>query len=72
MAAQRSPAEIRDSIESNRQELAISLETLRGEVARVTDWRGQIQRHQREIAIGAAAVGTLMLLRGRRRRKRRR
>jgi hypothetical protein len=70
--AQRSPAEIRDSIESNRQELAVSLETLRGEVARVTDWRGQIQRHQRELAIGAAAVGTLMLLRGRRRRKRRR
>ncbi len=69
---QRSAAEIRDSIESNRQELAVSLETLRGEVARVTDWRGQIQRHQREIAIGAAAVGTLMLLRGRRRRKRRR
>jgi hypothetical protein len=72
MAAQRSPAEIRDSIESNRQELAVSLEALRGEVARITDWRGQIQRHQREIAIGAAAVGTLMLLRGRRRRKRRR
>jgi hypothetical protein len=70
--AQRSPAEIRDSIESNRQELAVSLEQLRGEVARVTDWRGQIQRHQREIAIGAAAVGTLMLLRGRRRRRRRR
>jgi hypothetical protein len=69
--AQRSPAEIRDSIENNRQELAVSLETLRGEVARVTDWRGQIQRHQREIAIGAAAIGTLMLLRGRRRRKRR-
>ncbi len=70
--AQRSPAEIRDSIESNRQELAVSLERLRGEVTRVTDWRGQLQRHQRELAIGAAAVGTLMLLRGRRRRKRRR
>jgi hypothetical protein len=70
--AQRSPAEIRDSIENNRQELALSLETLRGEVARITDWRGQIQRHQREIAIGAAAVGTLMLLRGRRRRRKRR
>jgi hypothetical protein len=70
--AQRSPAEIRDSIENNRQELAVSLEKLRGEVTRITDWRGQIQRHQRELAIGAAAVGTLMLLRGRRRRKRRR
>ncbi len=70
--AQRSPAEIRDSIESNRQELGISLEKLRSEVTRITDWRGQLQSHQRELAIGAAAVGTLMLLRGRRRRKRRR
>lgn len=70
--AQRSPAEIRDSIESNRQELAVSLEHLRGEVTRVTDWRGQIQSHQRELAMGAAAVGVLLLLRGRRRRKRRR
>jgi hypothetical protein len=67
----RSTAEIRSSIETNRQELAVSLDHLRGEVARVTDWRGQIQRHQRELAIGAAAVGVLMVLRGRRRRKRR-
>jgi hypothetical protein len=70
--AQRSPAEIRDSIENNRLQLAVSIENLRGEVTRITDWRGQIQRHQRELAIGAAAVGTLVLLRGRRRRKRRR
>jgi hypothetical protein len=70
--AQRSAAEIRDSIESNRQELAVSLDHLRGEVARVTDWRGQVQRHQRELAMGAAAVGVLMMLRSRRRRKRRR
>ncbi len=69
--AQRSPAEIRDSIENNRQELAVSLEKLRNEVTRITDWRAQLQSHQRELAIGAAAVGTLMLLRGRRRRKRR-
>ncbi|HEY7960717.1 MAG TPA: DUF3618 domain-containing protein [Solirubrobacteraceae bacterium] len=69
--SQRSAAEIRDSMETNRQELAVSLDHLRGEVARVTDWRGQIQRHQRELLIGAAAVGTLMLLRGRRRRRRR-
>jgi hypothetical protein len=70
--SQRSVDEIRNSMESNRQELAVSLDHLRGEVARVTDWRGQIQRHQRELAMGAAAVGTLMLLRSRRRRKRRR
>jgi hypothetical protein len=70
--AQRSAVEIRNSIETNRQELAVSLDHLRGEVARVTDWRGQLQSHQRELAIGAAALGVLMVLRGRRRRKRRR
>jgi hypothetical protein len=70
--AQRTPAEIRSSIEANRQELVVSVDRLRGEVARVTDWRGQLQRHQRELAMGAAAVGVLMVMRGRRRRKRRR
>jgi hypothetical protein len=69
--AQRSAAEIRSSIESNRAELAVSLNRLHGEVARITDWRGQLQRHQREVAIGAAAVVGLLVLGGRRRRKRR-
>jgi hypothetical protein len=68
--AQRTAAEIRDSIESNRAELAVSLGNLHGEVTRLTDWRGQLERHQREIAIGAAVVGVLLL--GRRRRKKRR
>jgi hypothetical protein len=67
---QRSAAEIRDSIESNRTQLAVSLNHLHGEVTRITDWRGQLERHQRELAIGAAVVGVLLL--GRRRRKRRR
>jgi hypothetical protein len=68
--AQRSSAEIRDSIEANRTELAVSLERLRGEVAQLTDWRSYVKRHQREIAIGAAAVGLViggrLLLRRRR------
>jgi len=68
--AARSPAQIRDSIESNRVELAVSLEQLRGEVVRITDWRGQLARHQREILIGAAAVGVVLGLRRRRRRRR--
>jgi hypothetical protein len=68
--AQRSTAEIRDSIESNRAELAVSLNNLHGEVARITDWRGHLERHQREIAIGVAVVGVLLL--GRRRKRRRR
>jgi hypothetical protein len=68
--AQRSAAEIRNSIESNRAELAVSLNRLHGEVARITDWRGQLERHQREVAIGVATMGILLL--GRRRRKRKR
>jgi hypothetical protein len=58
--AQRSAAEIRDSIETNRTELAVSLERLRGEVAYLADWRGHVKRHQREIVIGAAVVGLVI------------
>jgi len=36
LMAQRSAAEIRSSIESNRTELAVSVDRLRGEVARIT------------------------------------
>jgi hypothetical protein len=70
--AQRSTAEIRSSIEANREELAVSLVRLRGEVTHLTDWRGHIERHQREVLIGAAAVGLLIggrLLRRRRRNR---
>ncbi len=73
--AQRSPAEIRDSIEANRMELAVSVARLRGEVERITDWRGQVERHRSELTAAAAVVGLYMgvrLLRGRRRRRRRR
>jgi len=54
---QRSPEEIRQSIETNRAELAVSMERLRGEVAEVTDWRRQIRDHQQEVLIGAAVAG---------------
>ena len=70
MAAQRSPAEIRSSIEANRQELAVSVERLRAEVTRVTDWRSHVERHRPEIIAGAAAVGLLLGVRMLRRRKR--
>jgi len=68
--AGRSPAEIRSSIESNRMELAVSVERLRGEVTRMTDWRAHVERHRNEIAIGAAAVGLLIGVRLLRRRGR--
>ncbi len=67
---QRSPAEIRSSIESNRMELAVAVEQLRGEVAHVTDWRGHIERHRGQLMVGAAVVGLAIggrLLRRRRR-----
>jgi hypothetical protein len=54
---QRSPEQIRQSIETNRAELAVSMERLRGEVAEVTDWRKQIRDHQQEVLIGAAVAG---------------
>lgn len=54
---QRSPEEIRASIESNRKELGVAVERLRGEVAEVTDWRKQLRRNKRNAIIGAAVAG---------------
>ena len=68
--AQRSPAEIRNSIESNRMELAVSLDRLRGEVAHLTDWRGHIERHREPLMLGAAVVGFAFGVRMLRRRRR--
>jgi hypothetical protein len=69
--AQRSPTEIRDSMEANRAELEVSLQRLRGEVTQLTDWRAHVARHQREILIGVAVVGFVLGARGLRRRRRR-
>ena len=55
--AERSAEEIRASLEANRQDLAVSLDRLRGEVAEVTDWRRQLRRHQTPVLIGAAVTG---------------
>jgi hypothetical protein len=67
---QRSPAEIRDSIEANRNELAISIVQLRGEVAYLTDWRGHLERHRREVMLAGAVVGLTLGARLLRRRRR--
>jgi hypothetical protein len=56
----RSPEEIRASIEANRSELGSAVEQLKGEVVKLTDWRGQMRIHQREVMIGAAATGFLL------------
>jgi phage-related minor tail protein len=69
--AQRSAEEIRSSIEANRQELAVSVQRLRGEVERVTDWRAHVERHRSELTAGAAVAGLLLATRLLRRRRRR-
>ena len=33
------------------------MERLRGEVTKATDWRAQLNRHRREVVIGAAVAG---------------
>jgi hypothetical protein len=55
--SERSPAEIRASIEANRVELAVSIERLRGEVAQLADWRSHLRRHRTAALVGAAFAG---------------
>ncbi len=57
---QRTPAEIRDSIERNREDLGRAIERLQVEVREVTDWRKQVLAHQRELIIAAAATGFVL------------
>jgi hypothetical protein len=68
---ERSPAEIRSSIEANRMQLAVSIDRLRGEVTHITDWRGHVERHRGELMMGAAVVGFAIGVRFLRRRRRR-
>jgi len=56
----RTPQEIRASIEQNRVELGSSLERLRVEVVRLTDWRGQLRQHQQQAAIAAGVAGFVL------------
>ena len=67
---ERSSDEIRKSIESNRMELQVSLDRLHGEVTHLTDWRGHVERHRREVLTGAAVAGLLLGVRLLRRRRR--
>ncbi|MDX6632890.1 MAG: hypothetical protein QOG26_895 [Solirubrobacterales bacterium] len=53
----RSAAEIRADMVRQRQELSYSVDLLRGRVAELTDWRGQVRRHRKQILAGAAVAG---------------
>ncbi len=56
----RTPEEIRASIEQNRKELAVSIGTLKTEVAEATDWRKQLATHEKNAMIGAAVAGFVL------------
>jgi hypothetical protein len=60
MADTRTPEEIRQSIEANRMQLGSAVERLRGEVTKATDWRGHLERHRKEVLIGAAVTGFVL------------
>jgi hypothetical protein len=56
----RTPEEIRRSIEANRADLGLAVDRLRGEVAEVTDWRKQLNKHRKQVLIGAAVAGFVL------------
>jgi hypothetical protein len=58
--SERSSQDIRSDIEAARVELGQSVESLRGRVRDLTDWRRQVREHQRELVIGAAVTGFLV------------
>ncbi len=67
----RSPAEIRRDIELKRRELGTSVESLRGRVNELTDWRSQAEQHKEQLIMGVAAVGFLIGARAMLRRRKR-
>jgi len=56
----RTPDEIRASIEQNRHQLGTSLVLLRDEVSQLTDWRAQVKRNEKNLQIAAAAAGFVL------------
>ncbi|MGH2744615.1 MAG: DUF3618 domain-containing protein [Pseudonocardiaceae bacterium] len=57
LPANRSPEQIRRSIEATRQDLAFSVNDLRSKVAQIADWRRQLVENRQAALIGAAAAG---------------
>ena len=73
--ADRTPEQIRTSIEQNRAELGAAVERLRAQATELADWRGYLRRHRTEVLVGAAVAGFLLgggiAAMGRRMRRRR-
>jgi hypothetical protein len=65
----RTPEQIRRDIALERSELSRSVDSLRGRVAELTDWRRQVREHRSQLiaaaAVGGFVVGVLALRRRR-------
>ncbi len=68
--SERTAAEIRRDIDSQRQDLGRSVEALRGRVTELTDWRRQVKEHRSQLIVGAAVAGFAVGLLAMRRRRR--
>jgi dienelactone hydrolase len=55
--ANRSPEQIRASIEETRRELAFSVNDLRSKVAEIADWRRQLSENRGAALTTAAVTG---------------
>ena len=55
--AERSPAEIRASVQETRRELEFSLNDFQSKVNELTDWRRQLLGNRKKVLIGAAVAG---------------
>lgn len=60
MSTSRTPEEIRASLEARRSELSTSIESLRDDVTELTDWREQIRRNQKAVAIAVGVTGFVL------------
>ena len=56
----RSPEQIRASIEQNRAELGAAVERLRAQATELADWRGHLRRHRTQVLVGAAVAGFVL------------
>lgn len=60
MSTSRTPEEIRASLEARRNELSSSIELLRDDVTELADWREQIRRNQKAVAIAVGVTGFVL------------
>lgn len=59
-SASRTPEQIRASLEDHRRELTTSIDRLRSDVTELSDWRSQVRRNQKAVAIAVGVTGFVL------------